>query len=68
MIKINAPVNFDVTNKEHRKAFSQFIKDNTWSKTTTRFVLEHPFIDIPSMIQHKLLNYYLTSEFKKEKA
>jgi hypothetical protein len=68
MIRMIAPVNFDVNNKKHREAFHIFLKDNTWSKTRTRFILEHPFVDIPSMIHNKLLNYYLTKEFNKEKA
>ena len=68
MIKVNTPVDFDVKNPEHRQVFHTFIKENTWGKTKTRFVLEHPYVDIPTMIQNKLLDFYLTKEFNKEKA
>lgn len=61
-------VNFDASNKKHRNDYYTFIKENTWAKSKTRYMLEHPFVDIPSMIQHKLLNYYLNREFNKEKA
>ena len=64
MIKTIAPVNFDVTNVEHRKSFHNFVKDNSWSNSNVRFILEMPFVDIPSMIRHKLLNYYMNKEFK----
>ncbi len=66
MIKTIEPVNFDAANTEHRMAFHSFVKYNTWSKSKTRFLLENPYVDIPSMIQNKLLNYYLTKEFNKE--
>jgi hypothetical protein len=64
MIEYNAPVTFDVKNVTHRKAFNDFLKNHSWKDTNLRFILEHPFVDIPSMIHAKLINYYLTKEFK----
>ena len=64
MIKTIAPVNFDVTNEEHRKSFHKFYKNNSWSESDYRFILEMPFLDIPTMIRHKLLDYYMNKEFK----
>lgn len=67
MIQHNVPVTFDAKNKDHRNAFYIFNTKHTWGKTNIRFILEQPFVDIPSMIQSKLLQYYMSNEFKKEK-
>lgn len=64
MIEYNAPVQFDPKKSEHRESFNNFLKNNSWKDTKLRFILEHPYVDIPSMIHNKLINYYLSREFK----
>jgi hypothetical protein len=63
---VKPAVVFDVNNKEHRKAYYKFFKKQAWGKSP-RFVLEWPHPDIPSMIQHKLMNHYLKNDFKATK-
>jgi hypothetical protein len=43
------------------------MKSNKWRPSSPRFVLESPFVNIPLMIQHKLLEFYLNSEYKENK-
>ena len=38
-----------------------------WRPSAPKFVLESPFVNIPLMIQHKLLEFYLNSEYKENK-
>jgi len=56
-------VEFDSSNKEHRLAYHNFLKYNTWSKSKFRFILEDTYIDIPTMISDRLLRHYLKREF-----
>jgi hypothetical protein len=44
-----------------------FIKKQKWDSKCPRFILEHPFLDVPTMIQNKLIQYYLKQEFKQVK-
>jgi hypothetical protein len=67
MLQNKLLVNFDVGNVEHRKYFNMFIKKQKWDSKCPRFILEHPFLDVPTMIQNKLIQYYLKQEFKQVK-
>ena len=49
---------FNPANKQHRLDYAQFIKYNNW-RTGCRFLLEEPYMNIPTLIQDKLVNYYL---------
>jgi len=57
---------FDAANKEHRLAYRDFIKTNSWSNTKFKFILEEPYLDLPSCINFKLVQYYLDREFVKK--
>jgi hypothetical protein len=61
---VRARVNFDPTNKQHRLDYAQFIKYNNW-KDGCRYLLEEPYMDIPTMINDKLVNYYLKPLLEK---
>ena len=55
-------ISFDATNPEHRAYFHTFRTENTW-RDAPQFTLEGAFVSVPDMISHKMLNYYMYSEF-----
>ncbi|CAB4133471.1 hypothetical protein UFOVP257_209 [uncultured Caudovirales phage] len=54
---------FNPENKEHRKAYYEFIKFSSWSRSPFQFVLEPGFEDIPHMCRIRLCEYYVNKEF-----
>lgn len=66
---LHAPIllEFDVKNTTHRQHYHYFMKNMKWRPSAPKFVLESPFVNIPLMIQHKLLEFYLNSEYKENK-
>lgn len=58
---------FDAENAEHRKVYNQYLKTKSWADCPYQFVLEEPFLDLPSCINHKLIHYYISQEFKKDR-
>ena len=58
-------VAFDVTNKEHRAIYYQFVKEKSWGHSPYRFIVpdDHGW-DLITMIQRQLLDYYVRKEFK----
>ena len=60
-------VEFNAKDTNHRKHFQYFMTKSKWSPDAPRFALENPFVNIPLMIQHKLLEFYLTNEYKEIK-
>jgi hypothetical protein len=62
MIQHPHQVAFDANNIEHRKAYQYFLKNSKWESKAPRFELEEPYLAIPFMIQHKLIDYYMTKE------
>lgn len=59
---------FDPKNKKHREWFSYFNKNYTWGRCPVRFIIEDDHGDLVSMIQRKLIQYYVDKEFQKKKA
>lgn len=57
-------VNFDASNKEHRKWFAEFQRKGTWGRCPVRFIIADDHGDLLTMIQHKLINHYVNKEFK----
>lgn len=53
-------VAFEPSNRKHRLDYAQFLRYNNW-KDGCQFLLEEPYMDIPSMINDKLVHYYLKS-------
>jgi hypothetical protein len=54
---------FDAKNKEHRKAYFNFLKYSTWGRSPYQFILEPGFEDIPTLCRHRLCEYYVSKEF-----
>jgi len=55
---------FDASDKEHRRAYYNFIKTKSWHNCPFQFVLEEPYFDLPSNINQKMVEYYMKQEFK----
>jgi hypothetical protein len=56
-------VTFDVTNPEHRQHYHTFAKHRTWGRCPVRFeVPEDTGLDLVSMIQRQLLDYYMSQD------
>lgn len=56
---------FDASNKEHRQAYNNFVKNKSWDGCPYRFVTEETYTDLISNINHRIVEYYLQQEFKK---
>lgn len=57
---------FDASNKEHREWFADFNKRLTWSHCPVRFVVDDQVGDLITMIQRRLIQYYVDKEFGKQ--
>lgn len=50
---------FDVNSKQDVEVYRQFLINKTWGSTGCPFELEHPFDNVPVMIDNKLIRYFL---------
>lgn len=51
-------VYFNPANRSHITDFAAFLKHSSW-KNGCKYILEEPFLDVPTMINHKLVRYHL---------
>ena len=57
-------VAFDPTNKDHRRYYAEFLEYGGWGSCPVRFICPEDFgMDLPSMIKHSLIRYYVDREF-----
>jgi hypothetical protein len=57
-------VKFDPSNRDHRSYYNQFVEYGGWGRCPVRFICpEEHGLDLPSMIQRQMLEYYLKKEF-----
>jgi hypothetical protein len=57
-------VAFDATNKDHRRYYAEFIEYNGWGNCPVRFICpDDTGMDLPTMIQTRLVEYYIEREF-----
>lgn len=59
-------VAFDPSNKDHRRWFASFNENRSWGKCPVRFIIDDDHGDLITMIQRKLIQYYVDKEFKKK--
>ena len=62
--KINIPkhyIRFDPANAEHRQKYAHFIVKGRWPDDI-RFVLEDPFHTVPTMMERRLVEYFLKQQ------
>ncbi len=58
---------FDATNSEHRNWYAKFVETGTWGRCPVRFVIPDDHGNLITMIQRKLVEYYVRQEFKARK-
>ena len=56
-------VAFDVDNRDHRRWFANFTRERSWGSCPVRFVVNDDNGDLISLIQRKLIQYYVDREF-----
>jgi hypothetical protein len=56
---------FDAKNKEHRKWFAEFQQKCSWGNCPVRFVVDDDNGDLITMIQRRLIQFYVEKEFGK---
>ena len=58
---------FDASNKDHRRWFAEFNISRTWAHCPVRFVIDDDQGDLVTMIQRRLIQYYVDREFVVKK-
>ena len=59
-------MSFDVKNKQHRRWYYEFVKNNTWGRCPVRFIIADDHGDLLTMIRTKLNEYYVQKEFGQQ--
>ena len=54
---------FDAANKTHRMYFKEFQRRSTWGSCPVRFICDDAGADLLTMIQRRLIQYYVDREF-----
>ena len=54
---------FDAHNEHHRRYYADFCKYATWGRCPVRFIMDDDSNDLITMIQRKLVEYYVMQEF-----
>lgn len=58
-------VAFDAANKNHRRWFAEFNRKRSWSQCPVRFLVSDDAGDLLTLIQQRLIAYYVDKEFGK---
>lgn len=57
-------VAFDANNKDHRRYYADFMEYGGWGRCPVRFICPEDYgMDLPTMIKHRLIEYYIEREF-----
>jgi hypothetical protein len=57
-------VAFNPSNKDHRRYYAEFLEYGGWGSCPVRFICPEDYgMDLPTMIQHRLIQYYVDREF-----
>ncbi len=66
MLKGRPEVTFDASNKKHREAYRQYLRDRGWGKLPFRFVTSGTYGITLGHIERQLLDYYTSKEFDRD--
>jgi len=55
---------FDPGNREHRRFYAEFTRHGSWGRCPYRFVIPEDHNNLITMIQRKLVEYYVQKEFR----
>jgi hypothetical protein len=56
-------VAFDATQEDHRRYFANFQRTGTWGNCPVRFIIANDHGDLVTMIQRRLIEFYVDQEF-----
>lgn len=56
---------FDATNKQHRRWFADFNRKRSWGSCPVRFLVSDDAGDLVTLIQQRLIEFYVSKEFGK---
>ena len=56
-------VAFDATHEDHRSYFANFQRTGTWGSCPVRFIVADDHGDLVTMIQRRLIEFYVDQEF-----
>ena len=56
---------FNPGNKDHRRWYNEFVKTGGWGSCPYRFVISDDADNLITMIQRKLVDYYVKQEFDR---
>lgn len=54
---------FDVSNKDHRLWYAEFVKHGSWGRCPYRFIVPEDHGDLITMCQRALVKFYVEQEF-----
>jgi hypothetical protein len=58
---------FDPSDRNHRRWFAEFNRNLSWKSCPVRFVIDDDNGDLVTMIQRKLIQFYVDKEFGTKK-
>lgn len=58
---------FDAANEQHRRWFAEFNAKRSWKDCPVRFIIDDEQGDLITMIQRRLIQYYVDAEFKPKR-
>ncbi len=58
-------VAFDAANRDHRRWYHEFVRHGTWGRCPYRFIVPDDHGNLVTIIQRRLVEYYVQREFKK---
>jgi hypothetical protein len=56
---------FNAANKQHRRWFAEFNRKRTWGTCPVRFIVSDDAGDLLTVIQQRLIAFYVSREFGK---
>ena len=60
-------VAFNAEDRDHRQWFAEFQKSGTWGHCPVRFIIADEQGDLVTMIQRRLIKFYVEKEFRNAK-
>jgi hypothetical protein len=57
---------FDANDEQHRRWFAEFNANRTWKDCPVRFIIDDEQGDLITMIQRRLIRYYVEQEFNSK--
>ena len=59
---------FDPADQQHRAWYHDFVKSGAWGRCPVRFVVPDDHGNLVTMIQRKLVEYYVRQEFQSKRS